>query len=106
MIQVHRLLDKVESAFFHRGYGFFDRSVSRHPASTGSVGSARLASRNTSKSGMSGEFQIGEDHQIAAAANLLDCSFSIGGLVDGITRALQSLAQHGAQLGLYLRQVG
>ncbi len=56
MIQIHRFLDEIEGALFHRGDGFFDRAICGDE-NDGKVGSTRRASRNTSMPELPGSFK-------------------------------------------------
>ena len=103
MIQVHRLLNEIERAFLHRRHGFFHRAIRRHEDHRQRrLGATRFA--QYIDSGIAGKFQIGEDHQVAPRADLLDCRISIRRFFDHVARPFEGLAQHRAQLGFILDQ--
>jgi len=98
VIEVHRLLNEVESAFFHGGDGFFYGTESGEKNyRNGGVGLFGFA--KDFEAGGAGHFEVGEDHLVAAGAKLLDGGRAVGGFFDGMAVALESLAEHGAQLG-------
>ncbi len=97
VLEVHRLLEKIEGAFFHSGDGFVYGAVGGEKQD-GTVESACLVSRSTSRPGSAGHFQVGDDEKIAAGADFLNGGGAVGGFVDFIAGALESFAQHGAEL--------
>src|SRR6266436_5010678 len=99
MLQVHRLLQEIERAFLHRGYRFFYRSVRRqkqHRYCRIHV----LALAQDVQPRSTRHLQVSNHQQISSRAYLLNCRGAVRRFVHGVARALQCLAQHGAQLGL------
>src|SRR5579859_566178 len=103
MVQVHRLLQKVECSFFHRRDRFFDRSK-RREKQHGNCRIRQLGFPKHIKAGRSRHFQIGDHHEVASRADFLDRGGSVRSFVHGIACTLQCLSQHGAQLVLIFDQ--
>ena len=71
VIEIHRLLDEIERAFFHRRDGFFHRSVRRHQNDRQRCFNLAGLTKDI-QARTSGQFQVRENQLIPAAANFLN----------------------------------
>ena len=103
MFQVHRLLQKIKRAFLHSGYGFLHGTIG---------GKQEHRYRRIRLLGFAQNFQprsprhlqVGDHQQISSRAYLLNRRCAVRRFVHSIARALQRLAQHGAQFGLVFHE--
>src|ERR1700686_477089 len=96
MIEVHRLLQKIEGAFLHGGDRFVDGAEGgEENHGNRRVGLFCLA--QDVQPGSPGHFQIRDDQEIAARAYLLDGRAAVRSFLDNVAGALQRFSQHGAQ---------
>src|SRR5208282_1809062 len=87
----------------HGGDGFFDRTVGgQQQHGDGGIGLLGLAQNVQARSAR--HLQIGDDQEIAASAHFLNGRGTVRRFVDGVSGALQRLAQHGAQFLLVFNE--
>src|SRR3989304_4903492 len=103
MVEVHRLLDEIESAIFHGGHRIFDGAESGDENDRdGGVGLFGVP--QDVQAGAAGKLEVGQNQQKSTRADLGDGGGAIGGLFDRIAGTLQRLAQHGGQFGVVFGQ--
>ena len=103
VVQVHRFLDEIERALFHRRDRFFHRPVGGHQ-DHGDVGVGFLHLAQNVQARSPWKFQIRQHQQVTHVADLLDGCGGVSGLLYAPARALQRLPQHPAKLGLVFHQ--
>src|SRR5229473_1917240 len=99
MLQVHWLLQKIERAIFHRGYGFLDRPIRRQQEHR-YRGIRLLGLAQNVQPRSPRHLQVRDHHQVSSRAHLLNRRRAIRRFVHRIACALQRLAQHRAQFRL------
>ena len=99
VIEIHRLLDEIERALFHRRHGLFHRAV-RGDENEGQRRLDALRLAQHFDSGIPGELQVREDQLVTPIAHFFDRGSSVRRLIHDIARALERLAQHRPELGL------
>ena len=99
MIQVDRLLQKIERAFLHGRHGFFHRAIGRQQNHRNRrIRLLRFPQHLEPR--CSRHLQIRNDEQVSPRAHLLNGCRTVRRFVHVVTRALQGLPQHRAQFVL------